>query len=459
MPTVQKALSLTILDSLELDLCRRSPSAALGFISAMLFILFFPVTTSAEFYTIHQIIAVLSIISCGARIYCAQKIIHESQKDSVLWRRLHFYFIVLNALSFGLIFSLGIVDSQSTLSAKFTIFLIMGSIISASTTTLSLIPRLHGIFILLVGFLPVSVLLFINPSDPLSKMWVMLLCVFGFYNYKSSKYFFWNSVRRYQFEESLMIEKKNLNETIKKLQFSQQEVLVQKSIAEYSAKLAALGEMAGGIAHEINNPLNIILLLIEKQRDLLERTPGNITELKKDNEKIETTINRISKIISGLRSFARSGQNDPIESSNLQKIIEDTLSLCHERFKNSNIELKVGPFPPDLTVKTRPVQLSQVLLNLLNNAFEAVEGFEKKWISVAVTDLENKIQIRVIDCGFGIPESIQDRLFVPFFTTKDIGKGTGLGLSISKGLIESHHGKMYYESSSTHTSFVVELEK
>lgn len=455
----QEALSSNIRDSLELDLCRRSPSAALGFIGAMIVLLLFPVATSPDLYMFHQIFAVLAIISCAARYFSARKIIRGPLESLTDWRQAHFIFIILNALFFGFVFTVGIMDPQSSIAAKFTIFLIMGSLISGSTTTLSLRPVLQVIFITLVGFLPISVLLYLHPSDPTFRLWITLMAVFSFYNLKSSKQFFWTSVRRYQFEASLLIEKKNLTETIAQLQRSQQEVLVQKSIAEYASKLASLGEMAGGIAHEINNPLNIILLLIEKQMELLDETPGSIAELKKDNKKIETTVNRIAKIVSGLRSFARGGHNDPVESSDLQTIIEDTFSLCHQRFKLNNIELRIGSFRSNLLVKTRAVQLSQALLNLFNNAFEAVTDFDKKWISLTVTELEKTVQIRVTDCGHGIPQNIQERLFVPFFTTKEIGKGTGLGLSISKGLIESHHGKMFYEATAPHTTFVIELDK
>jgi C4-dicarboxylate-specific signal transduction histidine kinase len=111
----------------------------------------------------------------------------------------------------------------------------------------------------------------------------------------------------------------------------------------------------------------------------------------------------------------------------------------------------------DGQVNCRPTQLSQVLLNLLSNAFDAVSALSEKWVRLTVTQEEQKLIIKVIDSGNGIPSDIAEKIMQPFFTTKVIGKGTGLGLSISRGIIESHEGALFYDPSEKNTTFVIEL--
>jgi signal transduction histidine kinase len=113
---------------------------------------------------------------------------------------------------------------------------------------------------------------------------------------------------------------------------------------------------------------------------------------------------------------------------------------------------------PGVVLLCRPTQISQVILNLLNNAFDAVKALNEKWVLLEVACLGTDwIQIRVTDSGAGIAESLATKIMEPFFTTKEIGKGTGLGLSISKGIVETHGGRFFLDRSFTHTSFVIEF--
>ncbi len=226
----------------------------------------------------------------------------------------------------------------------------------------------------------------------------------------------------------------------------------------HSAKMASLGEMAGGIAHEINNPIAIIQGRAQHMRERIESGELNSDYLLKGISKIEEVTNRIIFIIKSLRSFSRNAEKDPFSEVPLQQIINETLELCRERLKNHNVELRVSPIP-DISISCRGPQISQVLLNLLNNAHDAVLETESPWIMVRVSDLVDQVEISVIDSGHGIPAEIADRIMEPFFTTKDIGKGTGLGLSIAKGLVEDHRGELKLDRNSSNTRFVVILPK
>jgi C4-dicarboxylate-specific signal transduction histidine kinase len=226
-----------------------------------------------------------------------------------------------------------------------------------------------------------------------------------------------------------------------------------------SGKMASLGEMASGIAHEINNPLAIIgtsALIIKK---LISK--GQLTDEKLNNiiETISTTVQRISAIITGLKNFSRDSSQEDMKPANVKAIVNETLQFCSKRFKNKNVELIINEFNDDLEIECNATQISQVVLNLFNNSYDAICDETKAWVELSVINEKNIIKIILSDCGTGIPLDIQDKILQPFFTTKEIGKGTGLGLSISVGIIEMHQGKFYIDTKAKHTTFVIEMPK
>jgi C4-dicarboxylate-specific signal transduction histidine kinase len=228
-----------------------------------------------------------------------------------------------------------------------------------------------------------------------------------------------------------------------------------RSIAFQAAKMSLVGEMAGGIAHEINNPLSVIAVSAQQiKRTLISRDESDPLLPKLD--KISTTVERITKIVQGLRTFSRSGEKLPASTCSLHSLVHGVLDLCRERFYHHNIEILLDPIPT-VHLQVVEVQIEQVLMNLLSNSFDAIQGSEKPWVKISFELLADRIHIRVTDSGSGISEAIRDRLMQPFFTTKEVGKGTGLGLSISKGIMESHGGSLLLDRESFHTSFVMIL--
>ncbi|MDZ4663076.1 MAG: ATP-binding protein [Pseudomonadota bacterium] len=223
-----------------------------------------------------------------------------------------------------------------------------------------------------------------------------------------------------------------------------------------ASKMSSLGEMSGGIAHEINNPLAIIQ---GKASHLIRLIHGNKFTLENGIVQLESIFSeseRIAKIVRGLVAFSRNGDKDPFASVDLSDLFKDVFSLCSERFKNYSVELVLNSFPKTL-VEGRATQIAQVLSNLLNNSFDAVSSLPEKWVRIDIKSSNERVQISVTDSGYGIQPHIVDKLMQPFFTTKEIGKGTGLGLSISKGIIEDHQGSLRYDSTSSRTRFVIEL--
>lgn len=235
--------------------------------------------------------------------------------------------------------------------------------------------------------------------------------------------------------------------------FRQQKLIEsQRANIIASARLSSLGEMAAGVAHEINNPLAIIQGRAGQLRAAAEAGKFDPDLFKASLEKIELTCQRISMIVRGLKSFSRSGEGDPFEPISLRVIVEDTLEVCRERFRKHGVDLRLtGDL--DVLVECRDIQIAQVLLNLLNNAFDAVQGSRDPWIEIGTGVSGELAYLMVTDSGPGVPEEIAKKIMEPFFTTKENGKGTGLGLSISLGIAEDHGGALSLVRGGPNTCF------
>lgn len=236
----------------------------------------------------------------------------------------------------------------------------------------------------------------------------------------------------------------------------------QKALLDQSSKMAALGEMSGGIAHEINNPLAVISLSTQKlKKDLLHASFEKYehqSKIENSISKIDAMISRISKIIKALRAFARDGSSDPFERTLLGQIIDDTLVFCETKFTNSDIQI-IKQFDPHIELQCRPTEISQVLLNVLNNAYDAIIKSTKtpnsRILKIQTVSDNNKIKIIIQDSGDGVKNEIRDKIMQPFFTTKDIGQGTGLGLSISRSIMKSHNGDLYFDFTDNQMTSVI----
>ncbi|MGZ3693239.1 MAG: sensor histidine kinase [Bdellovibrionota bacterium] len=246
--------------------------------------------------------------------------------------------------------------------------------------------------------------------------------------------------------------------TIKLIE-SEQKIIDQHQALMASAKMSALGEMAGGMAHEINNPLAIIMAVSSQLCELMNQKEIERPTVTTMAETILRTSDRIAKIVAGLRTFCRDSRRDPLIPVLVQHLVDSTVGLCSERFRNNQVELIIDSIPKDLEFDGRETQVSQVLLNLLNNAYDAISEKKEKWIRISVIDAGAKIRIAVTDSGDGVPADVRKKIFQPFFTTKDVGKGTGMGLSISLGILQAHRGTITLNENSPNTSFLIELPK
>lgn len=224
-----------------------------------------------------------------------------------------------------------------------------------------------------------------------------------------------------------------------------------------SAKLSSVGEMAGSVAHEINSPLATIQLNSEMLREMLSEESPDLGKARERLVNIENTVERIAKVVRSLRRLSRNSQCDPFEKVSAKLILDDALEICQQRLRQSEVELRVSVNPNELELECRPVEISQIVLNLLNNARDAVECLETKWVIVEAESTGSHVEISVTNSGPAISGPVRAKLFTPFFTTKPVGKGTGLGLHICASIANDHAGRIWLDEASPYTRFVLRL--
>lgn len=223
------------------------------------------------------------------------------------------------------------------------------------------------------------------------------------------------------------------------------------------SKLASLGEIATGIAHEINQPLSYINVIIQSTLQEIIHNRFDPDELREDFRESLRQINKISNIISHLRTFGRS-DSTVFEQISLPKVIDDSMILMNERIRLKNIvfEKNIETGLPD--IRGNSIRMEQVFVNFFQNSIDALENQESKKITVSMRQVNDHIEVRFSDNGPGVDPVLMEKIFEPFFTTKKVGKGTGLGLSIVYGIVEDHNGTITCESEPGQgTTFIIAL--
>ncbi|MCY4524089.1 MAG: ATP-binding protein, partial [Halobacteriovoraceae bacterium] len=239
----------------------------------------------------------------------------------------------------------------------------------------------------------------------------------------------------------------------------------EREKAIHRSKMATIGEMASGVAHEINNPLAVILGYCEELQLMSEDAKITLKVLKEDLKNISQKLIdhsfRMSKIVKGLKNIARSSESDTMEYYPLKSILDDALGVCQQKIHEGVIKLRQDEIPDSIEIPCRPAEIGQVIINLVSNACDALESLKKnkKIITIGFADYSDKIELSVGDNGEGIPMDIRKKLFAPFFTTKKFGKGTGLGLSISRKIMVAHHGNLSLDGNVKKTKFLIHLPK
>jgi len=231
----------------------------------------------------------------------------------------------------------------------------------------------------------------------------------------------------------------DLRETTAEIQRREQELRDKQEQLVQAGKLATLGELTTGVAHELNNPLNNIGLFMGNALDLIALGVTDKEHIARELQNAMRQVRKATEIISHLRTFGRVA---PVsrELVSMNQVIGRALSLMQEQLRLREIEVELDVSARHAVVMGNPIQLEQVLINLLTNARDALVESPRKVIHIACEMRDGVVDLAFSDTGPGIPEGLERRIFDPFFTTKEVGRGTGLGLSITYGIIKEHGG-------------------
>ena len=233
----------------------------------------------------------------------------------------------------------------------------------------------------------------------------------------------------------------------------------QKEQILLASKMSAIGEMAGSISHEINTPIAVILGNAEKTlRMLKDQKLDDHSEIKDSLNTIINTSMHISDIVKTLKRISRSEFHvEDVKEISIMEIIKDLNTISFERVKNRNIELYIEIENENEILQTNNPLIQQILINLLNNSMYAIQDNEEKWIKIRGKKIDGHYQFLICDSGHGIKPEVVEKMFQPFYTTKQVGHGSGVGLCVSLSYAQSLGGKLKYDSKSKNTCFVLEI--
>ncbi len=231
----------------------------------------------------------------------------------------------------------------------------------------------------------------------------------------------------------------DLRETTAEMQQREQELRDKQEQLVQAGKLATLGELTTGVAHELNNPLNNTGLFVGNAIDFIELGVPDKGPIVRELRHALQQVGKATEIISHLRTFGRAApvSREPIS---VKQVIDRALALMREQLRLRQIEVMVEMGSEETVVMANPIQLEQVFINLLTNARDAVADSPRKAIRISSSVGPAAVEVAFADSGPGIPPGLEQRIFDPFFTTKEVGKGTGLGLSITYGIVKEHGG-------------------
>jgi signal transduction histidine kinase len=297
--------------------------------------------------------------------------------------------------------------------------------------------RMRGVIISGLVFLGILFpYTFILHYDAISLMRTLLFAVFVFLVSGLGATLLNYLERQIESNREIMSLNAELNEYIERLQKTQQQLI-------QAAKLSSIGQLSAGVAHELNNPLSGVLIYTRLMKEKLAKNTIDKEQLQNNLTKIESAIEYCTGIIRGLLDFAR--QTEPLlRPVTVSRAIDKALSLVEHQPKMKLLEV-VRDEPPDLPLVVADFnQLVQVFINLLVNAIQSMENKGK--ITIHTMAEEGWVKMSISDIGCGIPEENMDKIFTPFFTTKEDIKGVGLGLAVSHGIIERHGGRIETQS-------------
>ena len=435
-------------DLLKLEVAKKGQTATFAFIGFAV-ISFVYGYGCVRFLTLIKSISAALLVIAIVRYFLYARIIKNNSITKKEWFAT-LTLITLNGLGNALILWLAAFELQMSGVHFIVTTTMVAGLVGASMVTLAYFTMLFipfQIFLLLPQVLTIIYLYYSQGINylPLIGLYVMYFA----YQIKQFQSYHTDLVKFFIYQVEL--EERNVE-----LNASKDIIIEQTSQLIHASRLAIVGEISAGIAHEINNPLAIISSSSHLLSRFSKSHEFDNTLLTRYLGKINKSTERISSIVKGLKYFSsQSDERDPKKNCFIKSIIDETTPFCIDHLNSFDIRFQVENIP-DLMINCHPVQISQVLINLLKNASDALVENETsdKWISINFREEGDYFYFIVTNSGDKISHEVASRIFNPFFTTKNTG--TGLGLSISQTIMKDHGGELYLDVNNySNTTFVM----
>lgn len=442
---------LQLKNMLRLEVAYKSKQSSTAFAVFSLFIYFYCFgCTRFEMLIKASMILVFAVSILRLRLV---KVINEQRYVSSRNWKIMVIYIWLNALAWSVAFNFASYELKLSGTDFIVVTTMLAGFIAASLVTLSYDAILFLPFQMLMLLPQIGIIFYLYRHENINALpLIPIYAMYFIYQMRQFKDFRSQLTQRFSYQI-------DLEHTNKELQVSQEALINQTTKLVHTSRLAALGEMSAGIAHEVNNPLAIISGSIQQIEKIIKRGENSPEKILNLSSKTLGSVDRVTKIINGLRHFSQQSDSNPRVITTLKDIIEDTNSFCSELLAARQIKLQIEAIP-EVKIECHPIHISQVLINLIKNAEDALENElreDERYVRLSFFKNDEYVMIRVTNGGAPIPKELHDKLFQPFFTTKPVGKGTGLGLSISHGLMREHKGDLVLDSQAQNTTFIMQL--
>lgn len=433
------------------EVAYKSTVATIAFSVVAIFVGFY-LFGLTEYALLIRIACSFAVIANILRFIASKRILNSPTGPSDADINFIRYAVWLNSISWGVVFASGIWGLKGQGWHYAVLVTILTGYVASSLVTLGYDKSIFYPFqvILLVPLLLISFYQYWTGVNPYGHYLMFMFSLFFVYQLKQFKDYRAGLMQRFN---ALL----DLEFSFKELKKSQSSLVEQTAKLIHASKISALSNMAGGLAHEVNNSLMVILGTTQQvQRELTKNAQVSDSISDKFRQSTEAIL-KIKEVIEGLKYFSQEMEPQPKEVIPLKIVIDRTLSYTRELLKAHEIQFSSSEVP-DVKVLCHPFQITQILFNLTKNADDAMAGLpaESRWLKYEFVMYPNFILIKVMNGGPQILPEFHLKLFQPFFTTKDVNQGTGLSLSTSRGIAMDHKGDLYFEDNQN-TTFVLKL--
>ena len=434
------------------EVANKGPSACAGFILAAIFV-FFQYFGLIKFKTLIQTASVVAILSNIGRFYLSRKIFREGPlPGNIVLLKIAIW---INAVAWGVVFFFTAYELDF-FGLNFILMLVMMvGFGAASLVTLGYDKSIYFPFQILT-VLPVMCLSLyegLKGNYPGAEYLAFLLLIFIFYQLKQFKSYRSEILERFRYQIEL-------EESLDEVERSKEALIEQTAKLVHASQISALGDMAGGLAHEVNNSLQVIMGSTQQIQRELSHNNSHTSSIENKLKQSLLAIQKIKSVIEGLKYFSLQMEPQQKETVPLEDIIQRALNYTFELTQAHHIRFNRQD-TPKVKITCHPFQITQIIFNLIKNADDALNDtpHENRWIDISYELEKDCILIKIKNGGRLITPENQNKLFRPFFSTKEINQGSGLSLSVSRGIALDHKGDLFYDETQKFTTFILKLPK